>query len=173
MCVGRLPPSCQGILYGLEHHQDRGGHPAPLCSCPVASDGCGDGCGNIPVCSPHARKMFCLVLPIEPRNVRSLQQPVSAARHQGDKKPAMCPRVLSPPSHSRVTAVLQAWTGSAFLGESSVQFVLLERQNTAFQGNHKNPELMKWREGSTSAKMGNCSLKLWPIYKTLCGGFPC
>lgn len=98
MCVGRLPPSCRGILYGLEHHQDRGGHPAPLCSCPVASDGCGDGCGNIPVCSPHARKMFCLVLPIEPRNVRSLQQPVSAARHQGDKKPAMCPRVLSPPS---------------------------------------------------------------------------
>lgn len=69
--------------------------------------------------------------------------------------------------------MLQAWTGSAFLGESSVQFVLLERQNTAFQGNHKNPELMKWREGSTSAKMGNCSLKLWPIYKTLCGGFPC
>lgn len=107
MCVGRLPLSCRGILYGLEHHQDRGGHPAPLWSCPLASDGCGDGCGNILVCSPHARKMFCLVLPIEPRNVRSPQQPVSAARQQGDKEPAMCPRVLSPPSDTSVTAVLQ------------------------------------------------------------------
>lgn len=71
MYVVQLPVSCPGFLYGLEHHQDCSGHQS-LSDPGPSSDGCGGDCGNIPVCWLHARKMFCLALPIESRNVKSL-----------------------------------------------------------------------------------------------------
>jgi len=40
-------------------------------SCLSASDECRDDCGNIPVCSLRARKMFCLVLPSKARDVNA------------------------------------------------------------------------------------------------------
>lgn len=39
---------------------------------PLQVDVCGEDCGNIPVYGLHANKMFCLALPIESRNVKSL-----------------------------------------------------------------------------------------------------
>lgn len=44
----------------------------PLCSCPLASDGYGEDCGNIPVCGLHVRSVFCLALSIGSRNVKFL-----------------------------------------------------------------------------------------------------
>lgn len=72
MYVGQLPVSCPGTLYDLEHHQDCSGHHTPLWSCPLASDGYGEDCGNIPVCGLRVRSMFCLALSVGSRNVKFL-----------------------------------------------------------------------------------------------------
>lgn len=69
--VGQLPVSCSGTLYILEHHQDHRGHHA-FWSCPLASDGYEEDCGNIPVRGLLVRNMFCLALSIDSRNVKFL-----------------------------------------------------------------------------------------------------
>lgn len=69
-CVGLV--SCAGTLYDLEHHQDCSGHHTSLWSCPLASHGYGEGCGNIPGCGLHVRSVFCLALSINSRNAKFL-----------------------------------------------------------------------------------------------------
>lgn len=69
MYVRQLLVSCAGTLYDLEHHQDCSGHHMFLWPCPLASDGYGEDCGNVPGCGLRLRSVFCLALSTDSRNV--------------------------------------------------------------------------------------------------------
>lgn len=46
------------------------------------------------------------------------------------------------------------------------------KTNQFFQGNHRTLELTRWREGSASAGVGNCSLELVLLRKISVQAFP-
>lgn len=96
--------------------------------------------------------------------VKSLQQSVRTAKRRVEKACVTWPRIPSPLNDTSVMTVVDL-DQMCFPLEERQPINIFGKTNQFFQGNHRTLALTRWREGSASARVGNCSLELVLLMK--------